>query len=504
VTPASSPKLLDGKYEIVRLLGKGGMGAVYEARHRATGRRVAVKVIALDRLPSSSAIVQRFRREALVSGAIESQYVAQIFDAGVDPLSGQPYMALELLVGEDLNRAIGRMGSVPVDLALRVAAQACLGLQKAHEAGVTHRDIKPANLFLARREGEVVVKVLDFGLAKAKDDLHGLGEGREAGALSTSGAIVGSPNYMSPEQALGQKSLDHRTDVWSLGVVLYEMFSGKTPTDGAATAGEVILRICTHPPRPLRELAPGLTPEVAAVVHRALAREPGDRFPTAAAMYGAIRALLPNGHALEESMFPPLPARVPSDAAPAPAVSSAIHDDSTLTPEEDAGLRAARDGALAEAPRRMDAPGASGAEVRATTLTHAPPAASKQGWLGLGVASLALVGLLGGGALLYARRAPAPSVPAASAPSILSVTSAGARVPEPANPLPSPSAAPAPPTSASVVLPAFPSAPPRALPRPRASASSAPPPRPSAAPAPSSSPSAKGDPSAPFGSGGRK
>jgi serine/threonine protein kinase len=342
VTPASSHKLLDGKYEIVRLLGKGGMGAVYEARHRATGRRVAVKLIAHDRLPLSAGILDRFQREALLSGAIESQYVAQILDAGVDALSGQPYMALELLTGEDLHRAIARIGGISPDLALRIAAQACLGLQRAHEAGVTHRDIKPANLFLARRDGDVVVKVLDFGLAKAKCDLQRMHESDEEGMVSTSGAIIGSPAYMSPEQVLGQKTLDHRTDLWSLGVVLYQMLAGRTPTEGAATAGELILRICTHPPRPLRELAPTVAPEVAAIVHRALAREPPDRFATAAAMYEAIRVLLPNGQGLEESMFPSLPARTPSDAPAARGEVSALHDASTLTPEEDAGLRAAR------------------------------------------------------------------------------------------------------------------------------------------------------------------
>jgi serine/threonine protein kinase len=381
---ASSPRVVDGKYEIAGLLGEGGMAKVYEAIHRATGRRVALKVIAAERLLSTPGMVERFRREARVGGAIDSRYVAQILDAGVDPASGQPYIALELLAGEDLNRAIGRVGRMPADFALRIAAQACLGLQKAHEVGVTHRDIKPANLFLSRRDGEVVVKVLDFGLARVRDDLLGA---VDAGAVSTSGAIIGSPRYMSPEQALGHKTLDERTDLWSLGVVLYEMLSGQTPTAGALTSGEIILEICTRPARPLREVARDASPEIEAIVHRALAREPKDRFSSVEAMYEAIRALLPKGHALEESMFPALPRRAAHGAKGELGGSAgrALHDDDTLTPEEDARRRAAEK--IARDGRRSSSPIAtatgSGERIALSTLPAVdpvkPPAQDGQG-----------------------------------------------------------------------------------------------------------------------------
>jgi serine/threonine-protein kinase len=165
--PAAATPVIDGKYQIIRQLGEGGMGAVYEARHMGTGRRVAVKVIVGEALAKSADIVARFRREAMASGSIESQHIAQVLDTGVDAQSGSPYMVMEMLVGEDVQQAIRRVGPFAPELALRVVAQACLGLHKAHEAGVVHRDIKPANLYIARRDGgDLVVKLLDFGIAK--------------------------------------------------------------------------------------------------------------------------------------------------------------------------------------------------------------------------------------------------------------------------------------------------------------------------------------------------
>jgi serine/threonine-protein kinase len=301
--PPSLP-LIDGKYQLVKQLGEGGMGAVYEARHRGTGRRVAVKVIAAASLARNPEIVARFQREAMASGAIESQYIAQVFDTGVDPATGSPYTVMELLSGEDLQQAIVRLGALPPELALRITAQACLGLRKAHESQVVHRDIKPANLFLARREdGDVVVKLLDFGIAKVKQDQLAVSE--NAG-LTRTGAMLGSPLYMSPEQARGKKDIDHRTDIWSLGIVLYEALSGTTPHGHLDTIGELILQICSAPPRHLQELAPWVPPQVAGVVHRALALDPAARFASAAEMFDAIRALLPSGHATTEAMFTPV------------------------------------------------------------------------------------------------------------------------------------------------------------------------------------------------------
>ncbi len=163
---------IDEKYEIIRQLGEGGMGAVYEARHLGTARRVAVKVISSS-LAKGPEVVARFQREARASGSIDSQHVVQVLDTGIDPATSNPYMVMEYMAGEDLHQLIERLGVLSPDLALRMVAQACQGLGRAHEIGILHRDIKSANLFLAHREGsERVVKILDFGIAKIRADQY--------------------------------------------------------------------------------------------------------------------------------------------------------------------------------------------------------------------------------------------------------------------------------------------------------------------------------------------
>ncbi len=314
---------IDGKYDLLRRLGEGGMGTVYEARNRGTGRRVAVKVIGGSdgSLGKNKEVIARFQREALATGAIESQYIALVLDTGVDPPTGSPYLVMELLTGEDLEHALKRLGPLPPDLALRVVAQACLGLHKAHEVGVVHRDLKPANIFLATRDGgEIVAKLLDFGIAKVKmEELSG-----DARGLTRTGTMLGTPLYMSPEQALAKKTIDHRTDLWSIGTVLYEMLSGTTPHAHCETVGELIMSINSVPARPIQELAPWVAPEIAAIVHRALAMDPAARFQSAAEMHAAIAALLPNGHGLNAGMFVPLPANLRSTKAASHAIPSAV------------------------------------------------------------------------------------------------------------------------------------------------------------------------------------
>jgi serine/threonine-protein kinase len=320
-SPNSLP-LIDGKYQLVRRLGEGGMGAVFEARHRGTGRRVAVKVIAAASLAKNQEVVARFQREAMASGAIESQYIAQVLDTGIDPPTGSPYTVMELLTGEDLQQAMQRMGALTPDAALRVAAQACLGLRKAHESQVVHRDIKPANLYLAKREDDIVVKLLDFGIAKVKADQ--LAAASEKASLTATGAMIGSPLYMSPEQARGKKDIDHRTDIWSLGVVLYEALSGVTPYGHVDTVGELILQICSTPPRHIQDLAPWVPAEAAAVVHRALAMNPAHRFDSAAQMFDALRVLVPQGYSLSESTLVGMPQAARANVAPRLEISSGL------------------------------------------------------------------------------------------------------------------------------------------------------------------------------------
>jgi eukaryotic-like serine/threonine-protein kinase len=305
---------LDGKYLLNRLLGSGAMGAVYEARHAGTGRRVAVKVMLATGLSPDDQLIARFQREARAAGAIDTQHIVQVLDCGADPATRAPYMVMEYLSGSDLEDFLEKVGAIAPELALRIVAQACLGLVKAHEAGVVHRDIKPANLFLAKRDaGEVQVKVLDFGIAKLKAEQS---QAVDATGLTRAGGILGSPLYMSPEQSRDTKKADHRTDLWSLGVVLYRALSGRAPLQDVGALGELILSLSTVPPQPVQEVAPWVPEEVAAIVHRALQIRPEDRYPTAQAMLDDVSALLPDGWALRETMLVSI-----SDALRAPGAS---------------------------------------------------------------------------------------------------------------------------------------------------------------------------------------
>ncbi|WP_437500940.1 protein kinase domain-containing protein [Sorangium sp. So ce1099] len=294
-------RTLDDRYAIHRLLGQGGMGAVYEARHTGTGRRVAVKVILGQ--AADDELVRRFQREARAVGAVESEHIAQVFDTGRDRETGAPYIAMEFLEGEDVQALIERLGPLPVDLALRIGLQACLGLERAHEAGIVHRDIKPANLFLARKQGgQRLIKLLDFGVAKVVDNSLG------NGGMTKSGMMLGSPLYMSPEQARGSGAVDARSDIWSLGISLYHALSGQRPNEHLTGLGELVLAICTTPVRWLQEVAPWVPPEVAHVVHRALVIDPAGRTASAAELAAALRAFLPNGEAIVDAMLVPLDA----------------------------------------------------------------------------------------------------------------------------------------------------------------------------------------------------
>ncbi len=299
------------------------MGSVYEAEHNATGRRVAVKLISSSDLTRDATVIGRFQREARAAGAIDTQHITQVLDAGVDAASGLPFLVMEFLTGEDLQHLLKRTGPIAPELALRIVAQSCLGLQKAHDANVVHRDIKPANLFLAKRDaGEIIVKLLDFGIAKVKmDQAHDT----ESAGLTKTGSMIGSPLYMSPEQARGHvKEIDHRTDIWSLGIVLYQALSGKTPYQHITALGQLILAICSEWPQHIQEAAPWVPAEVASIVHRCLRHNPAERYQTANEMFQAIRALLPQGWTISEEMMMPLHETARNQVAAKFALTSAL------------------------------------------------------------------------------------------------------------------------------------------------------------------------------------
>lgn len=310
-------QIIADKYRITQLIGQGGMGTVFEAVHTGTGGRVAIKLIASQDLKSE--FVERFQREARAAGAVDSQHIVRVLDTGIDGGSGMPYMAMERMYGEDLGQVLRRTGPLPPDVSLRILAQACLGLAKAHEVGVVHRDIKPANLFLANGDsGDVVVKLIDFGIAKVKLDQMAQAED----GLTRTGSMLGSPHYMSPEQAQGLKTVDQRTDIWSLGVVLYKMLTGRTPHTGEAL-GQVILAICSQPATPIQEVAPWVPSDIAEVVHQCLQIDPAKRFQSATELYNAMRPLVANVRVVNRESLSPLPPELKSQVAEAMAKPAA-------------------------------------------------------------------------------------------------------------------------------------------------------------------------------------
>lgn len=291
--------VLDGKYEILRLIGEGGMGAVYEAEHRGMGRRVAVKIILARDLQKKRAHIKRFHREARAAGSVDSRHIAQVLDTGTLE-DGRPFMVMELLVGEDLGQLLRRIGPLPPEVAAAVVAQACRGLTQAHDVGVIHRDLKPANVFLAERDGEIVVKLIDFGIAKFDVELDNFKDS----TLTKTGSLLGSPLYMSPEQARGKRKIDQRADLWSLGVVLYRALCGRTPYQEIEALGDLIITICSTPVPPIQDFAPWVPPDVAEVLHKALKLHPDARYQTASEMADALGAVLASTTLTPEMLVP--------------------------------------------------------------------------------------------------------------------------------------------------------------------------------------------------------
>jgi eukaryotic-like serine/threonine-protein kinase len=273
--------VLQDKYRIARLIGEGGMGRVYEARHRTTTRRVAVKFLSL-RYEANPRMLQRFEREARAAGGLEHPNIAAVLDFGQTP-EGVYYLVLEYLEGENCHKLLVSKGTLPVPRALSIVNQVCEGLSLAHEAGVVHRDLKPANLFICARRGstnEELVKVLDFGIAKFQDGEPGFDD-------TPSSATLGTPRYMSPEQARGSKNVDPRSDIYALGAILYELLSGRKAQAGDSPL-EIIFNILHTPPEPLRSLRPELPPALVAVIERAMAPRPEDRFQSVLELKAAL------------------------------------------------------------------------------------------------------------------------------------------------------------------------------------------------------------------------
>jgi serine/threonine-protein kinase len=272
---------VDQKYWVERVVGRGGMGVVVAATHLQLGQRVALKFLHGDASYDPEAVA-RFLREARSAVRLRSEHVGRVLDVGTLD-DGAPYIVMEYLEGEDLGALLARGGPLPVATAADLVLQACLALAEAHAARIVHRDLKPSNLFLTRRpDGTPLLKVMDFGIAKAHGTLHA--------EITASSAVIGSPPYMSPEQLRSARSVDARSDIWSLGVVLYELVSGRRPYV-ADSVTAMAVRIATEEPAPL---PPAVPRAYADVVMRCLARERERRFADVAAL---ARALAPSGSA---------------------------------------------------------------------------------------------------------------------------------------------------------------------------------------------------------------
>jgi serine/threonine-protein kinase len=283
-TEVHEGQILAGKFRIERVLGQGGMGVVVAATHLQLDQRVALKFLLPEALSNPEA-VERFAREARAAVRIKSEHVARVSDVGTLE-SGSPYMVMEYLEGQDLAGWVRASGAMPVADAIEFLLQACEAIAEAHALGIVHRDLKPANLFVTRRaDGSVCIKVLDFGISK----LTVPGGGPDLGMTKTT-SVMGSPLYMSPEQMSSTRNVDMRTDIWALGVILYEILSGRVPFE-AETMPQLCGMILQDPPRPLRELRPDVPEAVSAVILRCLEKQRDRRFANVGELAAALAPL---------------------------------------------------------------------------------------------------------------------------------------------------------------------------------------------------------------------
>ncbi|HVY39943.1 MAG TPA: serine/threonine-protein kinase [Polyangia bacterium] len=388
-----------GNYQVVQRLGEGGMAAVYLATHPTLGRRVAVKVLNRD-LARVEQMVQRFFDEARAASAIGHRGIVEVFDLGTLP-SGAPYIVMDYLDGESLAQRVARTGRLSLEAALEIAAQVASVMAAAHGRGIVHRDLKPDNLFLVPDPllpGRELVKLLDFGIAKLVQRPTNGGDQR-----TRTGVILGTPRYMSPEQCRESRDVDHRTDVYSLGVVLYEMLAGAPPFASASWGELAHMHIGVTPPA-LQAIVPDVPPAVAAVVHRMLEKDPAARFQSMLDVGAALEATSARRTALW-----------PGSATPHP-----VSDEQTDAPPRGRALGAG-------ATRRLNEPAPPPARAqRRTTLTGAASEILRNSELrrrAIRVAPVLVVASVAAAVAIFgavaSRRAPAPAALGPSPPPAL-------------------------------------------------------------------------------------
>ncbi|WP_437687837.1 protein kinase domain-containing protein [Sorangium sp. So ce176] len=482
-----------GRYSVERELARGAMGSVWVGRHLQLGVDIAIKFMA-PQFATSAELRARFEREARAAAVLKSAHAVQIYDYGIEHET--PYIVMELLEGEDLAARLARERRLGLPITLAILDHVGRALRRAHELGLVHRDLKPSNLFLSLQDGELVAKVVDFGVAKVTAV-------ESAGATRT-GSLLGSPSYMSPEQVRSSSKVDHRSDLWSLGVIAFQCVTGQLPFPGQEL-GDVLVEICTAPIPLPSQVAPGLGLEVDAFFHRALERDPARRFQSATELVEAFAAL---PGARDPGAGAPWGAVHAAAAQPVAAGETArisATEAARIAAREAGGVSAtepepARISATEPAPARISAtePAIAPAALPQPTATFSPssqtqadvPPPQKRGRTGIVIgAAVGLAVVIGGVLLLLSALsgpgdvveavAPAASVsgaaPAASVGGAAPAASVGGAGPAassaeavPAESAPERGAAPLPDAGASADAPQSHSAPPTAPSRTRA------------------------------------
>jgi serine/threonine protein kinase len=472
-------EIVAGKYRLDRVLGRGGMGLVMAATHLQLQQRVALKFLRADMLQNAQ-VVARFTREAQAAARIQGPHVARVLDVGELP-SGAPYMVMEYLDGEDLERTLRRRGALPIPEAVDILLEGAEAVAEAHTLGIVHRDLKPANLFLARYPGgRQIVKVLDFGISKVQEPAGSPG-------LTQPAAMFGSPPYMAPEQVRSARAADTRSDIWSLGAVLYELLTQSLPFPAESYQAQFAAILLNEPASP-RTLRPELPPALDAAILRCLHKDPAQRFQEVASLAFALapfgsprsaevpariarvistaatgRPVSPT--AMAEGAAPPaLPEPARPLSGPATVMSAATSEAAGPSPAQSASVREPAAASPAPAPVARD----SVASFRGEVVPSSPVAAASAGGRRARLAIVALIAVplaiaAVGTARWLGTRAPHGPASVAGGPSAtraVPAPAAGRALPAPPQPAttPPPLGADVPPTNA----------PPRPVPAPLA------------------------------------
>ena len=414
---------LDERYRIVRRIGVGGMGVVYEGMHLLIQRRVAIKMLHAEYTRNHEILV-RFRREAIAATTIRHPHIVEVLDMGTSP-DGAAYMVLEFLDGRDWADDIEKAGAQPLGKTVRILRQVCDGLQAAHDKNIVHRDLKPENIYLARHgSNDDHVKIVDFGISKMTDPPDAAPEpGKAQQALTKTGAAMGTPYAMAPEQMMGQKDVDHRADLWAIGVILFRALTASYPFD-ADTFPLLAVSVLTGEPQSLSKFRDDLPPEIQQIVTRLLEKDRALRFQSAREIRDALApfesfepqpavavsaAPLRSALGVAATMLHATPLARPEPLAPPPAIGSTTVGH-RVTPPETPSIAPPPPAPIEPAPLRASPPTSS--------MAAAPPARQAPGiWSGALLAVVLLA--LGGGGAVAAIHAldPAETAPASTSPS---------------------------------------------------------------------------------------